>query len=108
MTIYKTDIVCLSETYLDSSFLVNDENLVIQGYNSVRSDHPTNSKRGGVCFYYKDYLPLKIIGIQYLQECINFHLITGDKLCQFITLYRYPNQSHDEFNSFTKPRIELR
>ena len=54
LTIHKTDIVCLSGTYLDSSFLVNDENLVIQGYTLVRCDHPTNSKRGGVCIYYKD------------------------------------------------------
>ena len=99
---YKTDIVCLSETYFDSSFLVNDENLVIQGYNLVRCDHPTNSKRGGVCVYYKDSLPLKITDIQYLQECINFHLIISDRLCHFIMLYRSPNQSHDEFNSFIK------
>ena len=35
--------------HLDSSFLVNDENLVIQAYNIVRCDHPTKSKRGGVC-----------------------------------------------------------
>ena len=68
LAIHKTDIVCLSKTYLDYSFLVNDENLVIQGYNLVRCDHPTNSKRGGVCVYYKDSLPLKIIDIKYLQE----------------------------------------
>ena len=29
LTIHKTDIVCLSETYLDSSFQVIDEDLVI-------------------------------------------------------------------------------
>ena len=90
LTIHKTDIVCLSETYLDSSFLVNGKNLVIQGYNLRRCDHPANSKRGGVCVYYKDFLPLKIINIQHLPECINFHLIIGDKLCHFITLYRSP------------------
>ena len=106
LTIHKTDIKCLSETYLDSSFLVNDENLVIQGYNLVRCDHFTNSKRGGVCIYYKDSLPLKIIDIHHLQECINFHLIIGGKLCDFITLYRSPNQSHDEFNLFIK-NLEL-
>ena len=46
LTIHKTDIVCLSETYLDSSFPVNDENLrvIIEGYNLARCDHPTNSK----------------------------------------------------------------
>ena len=72
LTIHKTDIVIvyrLSETYLDSSFPVNDEHLVIQGYNLVITrDHPTKSKLGAVCTYYKDSLPLKIIGIQYLHE----------------------------------------
>ena len=48
LTIHKTNIVCLPETYLDSSFLLTDENLAIQGYNLVRCDHPTNAKRGGV------------------------------------------------------------
>ena len=61
--------------------------------------------RGGVCIHYKDWLQLKIIDIQYLQECINFHLI-DDKLCRFIMLYQFPNQSHDEFNSFIK-NLEL-
>ena len=106
MTIQKTNIVCLIATYLDSLFIVNDEKLVILGNNLVRCDHPTNSKRGGVCIYYKDSLPLKIINIQYFQECINFDLIIGDKLCHFITLYRSPKQSHDEFNSFIK-NLEL-
>ena len=41
-----------------------------------------------------------------MQECINFYLIISDKLCHFITLYRSPNQSHDEFNSFIE-NLEL-
>ena len=88
--------------YLDSSFLVNDENLVTQGYDLVRCNHPANSKRGGACIYYKDPSPFKIIDIQYLQEYINFHLIIGDKLRHFIVLYRSPNQSYEEFYSFIK------
>ena len=51
LTIHKSDIVCLSEAYLDSSFLVNDENCVIQCCNLVKCDHPINSKHGGVCIY---------------------------------------------------------
>ena len=101
-TIHKIGIACLSETYLGFSFPVNGENLVIQSYNLVRCDHPTNSKRVGVCIYCKDSLSLKTIDIQYLQECINFHLIITDKLCHFIMLYGSPNQSHNELNSFIK------
>ena len=51
MTIHKSDIVRLSEAYLDSSFLVNDENCAIKCCNLVKCDHPTNSKHGGVSLY---------------------------------------------------------
>ena len=58
VAIHKFDIVCLLETYLDSSIPTNNVNLDIDGYNLVRSDHPSNTKRGGVCIYYKNHLPL--------------------------------------------------
>ena len=58
-----------------------------------------NIKRG-VCIYYKISLPLNIKNIQYLQECINFEIKMKDKLCNFITLYRSPNQCQDDFESF--------
>ena len=35
-----------------------------------------------------------------MQECINFEIKIKDKLCNFITLYRSPNQSQDDFESF--------
>ena len=41
------DILCLSETYLDSSISSNDNNLTIPGYDLYRVDHPSNVKRGG-------------------------------------------------------------
>ena len=46
--VHKFDVICLSETYLDSIVGSEDENLEITGYNLVRSDHPDNTKRGGV------------------------------------------------------------
>ena len=47
MSIHKFDIICLSETYLDSS--TDDESLEISGYYLIRSDNPSNKKCGGVC-----------------------------------------------------------
>ena len=44
----KFDVVCISKTYLDSSTAYDDSNLEIAGYNLIRSDHPSNKKRGGV------------------------------------------------------------
>ena len=40
--IRKFDIICLSETYLDSSIPNNNDNLYIYRCNLVHSDHPLN------------------------------------------------------------------
>ena len=100
ITVPDFDVICLLETYLDSSILHDDDNLQISGYNLYWEDHPLNVKQGGVCIYYKISLPLKIKNIHYLQECINFEIKIKDKLCNFISLYRSPNQSQDDFESF--------
>ena len=71
---HKLDAICLSETCLDSSISNDDDNLEIPGYDLYRADHPSNTKRDGVCIYYRNSLPLKILGIQYLYECINFEI----------------------------------
>ena len=100
LAFHNFDIICLSETYLNSSNLPDDETLEIPGYNLVRSDHPLNSKHGGVCIYYKNYLPLRIITVNYLYECINFEIMIGNKIYNFITLYRSPSQNQDNFQAF--------
>ena len=48
----------------------------------------------------KHSLRLKFLDIQLLQECINFEIKIADKTCNFISLYRSPSQSKDEFESF--------
>ena len=72
IAVYKFDIICISRTYLDTSITSDDDNLEILGYKFIRSDHPSSSKRGGVCIYYKSALPLGILDIYYLQESIFF------------------------------------
>ena len=69
-TIHKYDIICLSETYLDSSIPSDDKALYIEGYNLVRADHPSDNKRGGVCIYYKENLSIKFLDISMLTECL--------------------------------------
>ena len=39
------DVVCISKTYLDSTTALDDKNLAITGYNLLRADHASNSKR---------------------------------------------------------------
>ena len=57
-SVHKFDIICLSEAYLDSN--VDDESLEISRYYLIRSDHPSNKKPGGICIYYKNFLPFKV------------------------------------------------
>ena len=65
-----------------------------------RADHPSGNWHGGVSIYYKDSLSIKMLNINYLQECICFDLKIGSKLCTIVSLYRSPSQSADEFNNF--------
>ena len=44
-TVNKFDVICLSETHLDSHILSDNDNLVIKGYKFVRDDHPDDIKR---------------------------------------------------------------
>ena len=97
----KIDIICLSETYLDSSISSDDDNLELPGYNLVRSDNQTNIKRGAVCIYYHNFLLLKVINIQFLNECINFETRIGGKLCSFLCLYWSPRQTRNIFETYS-------
>ena len=64
ISVHKFDIICLSETYLDSTVPLDDDSLVISGYNLIRSDHQTLRC---LCLYYKN-LPLRVLNISYLKE----------------------------------------
>ena len=91
LTVHKSDMVCLSETYLDFNRLSNTAhncNLEISGCNLIRSDHPFNNKREGVCIYYKNFFHLRVFEIQYLHECINIEPKIGDKFC-YINYFVY-------------------
>ena len=93
---HKFDIICISESYLNSDTLSSDDNLNIPGYNTTRADHPSGNRRGGVCIHYKESLPIKILNINDLQECICFDIKIGSKLCTYVSLYRSLSQSANE------------
>ena len=56
ITTHNLDIICLSETFLDSSIGISDTRININGYSLLRADHPGNTKHGGDCMYYKNPL----------------------------------------------------
>ena len=53
ITQHNYDIICLTETFLNSSIPSDHNRITIDGYNLVRSDHSSDSKKGRVCVYYK-------------------------------------------------------
>ena len=63
-------VICISETFLDSSAPLDNHNLSIQGYSLIWADHSDNVKRGGVCLYFKDNLTLKVIGNSFIAQYI--------------------------------------
>ena len=85
---------CLSETFRDSSIPIDDNRLSIPGYSMMRADHPSNTKRGGVCLYYKEHLP--IIRRDYMSNLKEW-LVTGITVKNeqyFLTcLYSSPSQN---------------
>ena len=101
LVVRKFDIVCLSQTYLNSSFPFDHGNLGIPGYimPGLIIQLIVNMEVY-VCMYYKNCLPLKVLDIRFLHESIAFELQIGGRLCSFISLYRSPNQSYDDFVSF--------
>ena len=50
------DIICLSETYLDSSIQHDHERLHLSGYKLAGGENPKNNKRGVVRIYFKAFL----------------------------------------------------
>ena len=68
-TIRHYGLICVSETYLDSSKSNNEKDTPIQGYSLVRADHQV-TKRGGACISYKESLGVRIIDIPNLTESV--------------------------------------
>ena len=91
---YNIDIIFLSKTFLN-----------IPGYNLLRSDHPSNIKRRGVCMFYKDYLPVvRRDDLCALTECIVVEVNSGTKSLFFTCNYKSPSLTVDEFESYCQSR----
>ena len=97
-SLYKYDFICLSETFLDSS--IPDDKIKIEGYELVRDDHPDHTKRGGVCIYYRESLPVQEIKISYFKEALLLEMNYNHKKVLVSVICRSPSQSDIEFDLF--------
>ena len=95
------DVICLPETFLDSSIPIDDNRLSIPGYSMMRADHPSNTKRGGECLYYKEHLPIiRRDDTSNLQECLVTEITVKNKRCFLTCLCRSPSQNREQIQSF--------
>ena len=53
--VHKFDIICLWVSYFKSKTSPDDDNMEIHGYNIIRNDYPSNTKRRGVSFIVKTH-----------------------------------------------------
>ena len=63
-------MICVSKAYLDSLVSNDKKEISTKGYSLVTVDHPSNTKRGVVCIYYKNSLGVHIIDIPNLPKSI--------------------------------------
>ena len=97
---HKFDMICLLETFLDSSIPTNDERLNMKRYKLKIADNPSDSKKGGVGIYYKEFLAVRPVEVKNLNECVIFEVSIKKKRGYVVSLYRSPSQTQDEFDIF--------
>ena len=72
----------------------------IEGYNSVRADHPDDTKRDGVCIYYKESLPVRVINLPFFNEALLLEMSYKKTKVLVSVIYRSPSQNCNAFNLF--------
>ena len=106
-SVHKFDITALSKTYQNDTIPNIEIEIECYSSNIFCSDHPTNTKRGGVCLNYKNTLLIKLRpDFHILHESIVVELTLSRKKLFFVVIYRSPSQSSDEFDLFLS-RLEL-
>ena len=98
--IHDFDMICSSESYLVSPVSSDNDNLYIRDYKLVRTDQPGNIKRGDMCVYFKESLPVNCLPNPYLKECLIFK-VSINKRGYGVSMYDPPSQTADDFISFT-------
>ena len=98
--LHSYDLICLSETWLDSATSIDSNDLSLKGYNLHRVDDPVNVRKGGVFVYYKETLAVQFLQTK-LDQCIVSEVTFKNKKKGYaISLYRSPSQIPDQFDNF--------
>ena len=80
-------MICLSESFLNSSILTENNNLKINGYKIVKADYPNNARRGGLCASIRQSLSIRNFSNSFLSKCLTFEVTISNKKSYVITLH---------------------
>ena len=100
-SLHRFDVIAVSESMLDSS--VSNDDIFIKGFSReiFRSDHPSNTKLGGVCLYFREGLPIRRrTDLELLQEIIVTEITIARKKIFLVAVCRSPNQNSEQFENF--------
>ena len=81
--LHNYDFTCTSETYLDSSMAQSSEEIQIDGYSLIRSDHPSDSKKGSVSLYSEAATG----GVLYKKVSLKISQISLENTCLGVSFY---------------------
>ena len=100
-SVYRFDVMAFSETMLNST--VSNEEIEIEGFSKeiYRNDHPSDTKTGGVCVYFREGLAIKRRkDLETLQEMVVTEIMIARKKILFTTIYRSLSQNSEQFENF--------
>lgn len=97
-------IIYLSVAFLDSETSLDDERLYTKVHSIIRADYPSNTKRGRVGLYCKEYLLFtRKIGICKLNECVVTKITVNNERYFSTRLYRsLSHKIKSSLSPFTK------
>ena len=97
------DAIAISETWLKTHTLIDDDDLTIDGYHQIfRKDRPGNERGGGVAIFIKDHIPVERLYHCEFQglELIWLKLKINHKTLVIGCCYRKPNALITEVEQF--------
>ena len=106
-SLYNYDFICISETYFDSSILEGDRNFELNELHLITADHPSNTKGGGVCIYYKESLGVRLLKLSNISQCIVCEVFLQNCKGYIGVVYRSPSHNNIEFENFLSDFDEL-
>ena len=98
-SLYDYDLLGIVETPFDCFF--DESKVIIPGYTFAKSNHPSNTKLGGVLRYIKEKFPARErTDLVKLPESIVCDIQLNQRKYFFALIYRSPSQTAGEFDTF--------